>query len=128
MYSQASEEDLSKSLYLIAKTSGALKNPVPCSSHSSPACLNRVLDAIRSPANIMKLLLCTFVVVLLCTASVHSLQCYTCVDGNCKTPTDCPSSSNFCKTVSTPNELSRTCEEFCVPGVNVHCCQGDLCG
>lgn len=106
--------------------------------------------------------------------SVHSLQCFTCENEDCKIPTECPSSSNFCKTVSSrkwlillqrhmfisnvhgctdsvyihymmsemsgishslpsfvavsANEFSRTCEEFCVPGVNTFCCQEDLCG
>ncbi|KAB5550636.1 hypothetical protein PHYPO_G00056080 [Pangasianodon hypophthalmus] len=75
----------------------------------------------------MKLLLCTFILVLLCSASVHSLKCFTCENGNCKTPTECPAHSNFCKTVSSPDEFSRTCEEFCVPGVNTFCCQEDFC-
>uniref|UniRef100_A0A3B1J650 Si:ch211-207n23.2 n=1 Tax=Astyanax mexicanus TaxID=7994 RepID=A0A3B1J650_ASTMX len=66
----------------------------------------------------MKLLVCALVLVLVCS---HSLKCFTCVNGNCKTATECPESSNFCKT-------SRTCEEFCVPGVNIYCCQEDLCG
>ncbi|KAF5899607.1 lymphocyte antigen 6D-like, partial [Clarias magur] len=52
-------------------------------------------------AGIMKLLVYAFVLVLLCTTSVHSLQCYTCENGDCKTPIDCPTSSNFCKTVVT---------------------------
>ncbi|KAM9469544.1 lymphocyte antigen 6D [Clarias gariepinus] len=76
----------------------------------------------------MKLLVCAVILVLLCTTSVHSLQCYTCENGDCKTPTDCPTSSNFCQTVVTSDELLRTCEEFCVPGVNTYCCSEDLCG
>ncbi|XP_016334973.1 lymphocyte antigen 6D [Sinocyclocheilus anshuiensis] len=79
------------------------------------------------PASIMKMLVCALIVLLLCSASVHSLTCYTCVDGDCKTPNECPASSNFCKTVSTATVFSRTCEEFCVPGVNIHCCTSDLC-
>ncbi|XP_060754184.1 lymphocyte antigen 6D [Neoarius graeffei] len=75
----------------------------------------------------MKLLLCTFFLVLLCSASVYSLQCYTCQTEDCKTPTECPASSHFCKTVSSPNGFSRTCEEFCVPDVNTYCCEEDLC-
>ncbi|KAI4902344.1 hypothetical protein NFI96_014076 [Prochilodus magdalenae] len=80
----------------------------------------------------MKLLLSTLVLalvlVLMWSTTVHSLKCYTCVDGNCKVPTECPESSNFCKISVSYDSLSRTCEEFCVPGVNVYCCQEDLCG
>ncbi|XP_051520823.1 lymphocyte antigen 6D-like [Myxocyprinus asiaticus] len=82
---------------------------------------------INRSAFIMKMLVCALIMVLLCSASVHSLTCYNCVDGNCKTPTECPASSNYCKTVSTPDVFARTCEEFCVPGVNVYCCNTDLC-
>ncbi|KAG7321613.1 hypothetical protein KOW79_014471 [Hemibagrus wyckioides] len=76
----------------------------------------------------MKLLVCMFLLVLLCSTPVHSLQCYTCENGDCKTPTVCPEHTNFCKTVSTPDVFTRTCEEFCVPGVDTFCCQEDLCG
>ncbi|XP_031430021.1 lymphocyte antigen 6D-like [Clupea harengus] len=76
----------------------------------------------------MKLLLCTLILGLLCCTTVHTLRCYTCVDDNCKTESDCPADSNFCKTVSTAQEFSRTCEEFCVPGINTYCCMSDLCG
>ncbi|KAG9264890.1 lymphocyte antigen 6D isoform X3 [Astyanax mexicanus] len=76
----------------------------------------------------MKLLVCALVLVLVCSETVHSLKCFTCVNGNCKTATECPESSNFCKTVVGYDSLSRTCEEFCVPGVNIYCCQEDLCG
>ncbi|XP_036411760.1 lymphocyte antigen 6D [Colossoma macropomum] len=75
----------------------------------------------------MKLLLCSLVLVLLCSTTVHSLRCYTCLGTDCKTPTECPESSNFCRTSSAPGAYSRTCEEFCVPDVNVFCCQQDLC-
>ncbi|XP_062408625.1 lymphocyte antigen 6D [Sardina pilchardus] len=76
----------------------------------------------------MKILLCTLVLGLLCIATVDALRCYTCVNENCKTVTECPAESNFCKTISTPDELTRTCEEMCTPGVNTHCCMTDLCG
>ncbi|XP_063061235.1 lymphocyte antigen 6D [Engraulis encrasicolus] len=75
----------------------------------------------------MKALLCTLILGLVFSTTVHSLRCYTCVDGDCKTETQCPAESNFCKTVSTPDELKRTCEEICIPGVNTYCCMSDLC-
>ncbi|KAI5626101.1 SAM domain-containing protein SAMSN-1 isoform X3 [Silurus asotus] len=57
----------------------------------------------------MKLLLCTFFLVLLGSTSVLSLQCYTCSNGDCKVPTECPSPSNFCKTVASPKSQSWRC-------------------
>ncbi|KAK1786357.1 hypothetical protein P4O66_018059, partial [Electrophorus voltai] len=51
----------------------------------------------------------------------------TSVAGDWKTPTECPASNNFCRTISTSTTFSRTCEEPCVSEVNVHCCHTDLC-
>ncbi|XP_066518614.1 lymphocyte antigen 6D [Hoplias malabaricus] len=75
----------------------------------------------------MKLLLCCCLLLLLYSTTVHSLKCYTCVNGDCKTPTECPESSKFCKTTVFYDSFSQTCEEDCTAGENVYCCQYDLC-
>ncbi|KAI7803483.1 lymphocyte antigen 6D [Triplophysa rosa] len=76
----------------------------------------------------MKVLACALVVMLVCSVTVHSLRCFTCQGDNCKVETECPASANYCKTAASVDFLSRTCEEFCTPEVNVHCCSEDLCG
>ncbi|XP_021442826.1 short neurotoxin 7-like [Oncorhynchus mykiss] len=75
------------------------------------------------------LLLTTMLLVLLCSTQVLTLRCYTCdmADADCKQETECPPSSMYCRTVVTADTVTRTCEEMCASGVNVYCCQGDLC-
>ncbi|XP_031716402.1 lymphocyte antigen 6D [Anarrhichthys ocellatus] len=77
----------------------------------------------------MKVLLLTLML-LLCSAQVLTLRCYTCGDENddiCKEVTDCPESSYFCKTFESDTQFSRTCEEFCVEDHLTTCCTSDLC-
>ncbi|KAG7470562.1 hypothetical protein MATL_G00115180 [Megalops atlanticus] len=77
----------------------------------------------------MKVLLLCLLLVLLCAPQVHSLRCYTCDgDPTCKTPTECPASSMYCRTEVTGTVFSRTCEEKCVEKFGVTCCMDDLCG
>ncbi|KAG1967960.1 hypothetical protein F2P79_003099 [Pimephales promelas] len=76
----------------------------------------------------MKALVCALALLLVCSTTVHSLQCFTCVEDDCKVATQCPPSANFCRTEATASHLSRTCEDTCTPGENVHCCDHDLCG
>ncbi|KAF4116106.1 hypothetical protein G5714_003595 [Onychostoma macrolepis] len=76
----------------------------------------------------MKALVCALVLMLVCSTTVHSLQCFTCVGDDCKVRTECPPSANFCRTEATAHSLSRTCEESCTPAENIHCCNHDLCG
>ncbi|XP_037328104.2 lymphocyte antigen 6D [Pungitius pungitius] len=76
----------------------------------------------------MKVLLPTLL--LLCSAQVLTLRCFTCRDGSdgiCKEATDCPTSSHFCKTFENDTQFSRTCEDFCVEGQHTTCCKSDLC-
>ncbi|KAM4628188.1 lymphocyte antigen 6D [Polymixia lowei] len=74
------------------------------------------------------LLLLVLLVVLMCSTQVHTLRCYTCEsDENCKLETECPSTAKYCKTAWTSDSLSRTCAELCDPGVDVECCETDLC-
>ncbi|XP_047450240.1 lymphocyte antigen 6D [Mugil cephalus] len=78
----------------------------------------------------MKVLLITLLLVLLCSAQVLTLTCYTCEnehDATCKIETDCPTNAAYCKTFQRGNQLSRTCEEFCAEDYYTTCCQGDLC-
>ncbi|XP_018604079.2 lymphocyte antigen 6D [Scleropages formosus] len=76
----------------------------------------------------MKVLLCSLLLVLLCTTQVQALRCYTCEgDSTCKTETECPPSSQYCKTEVSANTFSRTCEEFCINSFSVSCCTEDLC-
>ncbi|KAK9520590.1 hypothetical protein VZT92_020464 [Zoarces viviparus] len=79
----------------------------------------------------MKVLLLTLLLLLLlCSAQVLTLRCYTCSDENddiCKEATDCPESSFFCKTVESDTQLSRTCEQYCVEDYSTTCCSDDLC-
>ncbi|XP_054460668.1 lymphocyte antigen 6D [Anoplopoma fimbria] len=77
----------------------------------------------------MKVLLLTLLL-LVCSTQVLTLRCYTCsgeTDDICKQETDCPSSSNFCKTFESDTQFSRTCEDFCVEGVHTTCCDSNLC-
>ncbi|XP_008279875.1 lymphocyte antigen 6D [Stegastes partitus] len=75
----------------------------------------------------MKVLL-LMLLLLLCSTQVLTLKCYTC-DGDldCKTETDCPSSSQYCKTIVHGDEFSRTCENSCVDDDFTICCDEDLC-
>ncbi|XP_069045882.1 lymphocyte antigen 6D [Lepisosteus oculatus] len=76
----------------------------------------------------MRMLLCAALLLLLCSSQVQSLKCYTCEnDPKCKTETECPPSSQFCRTEATATAFSRSCEEICVPSVTVTCCTEDLC-
>ncbi|XP_022074072.1 lymphocyte antigen 6D [Acanthochromis polyacanthus] len=75
----------------------------------------------------MKVLL-LMALLLLCSTQVLTLKCYTCDDGaDCKTETDCPPSSVYCKTTAHGDEFSRTCEEDCDEDFFTTCCQQDLC-
>ncbi|KAL4647230.1 lymphocyte antigen 6D [Arapaima gigas] len=77
----------------------------------------------------MKILLCGLLLVLLCTAQVQALQCFTCEgDPACKKVTTCPESSQYCRTEVSATVFSRTCEENCVASFSVSCCTTDLCG
>ncbi|TRY98975.1 hypothetical protein DNTS_001241 [Danionella cerebrum] len=80
----------------------------------------------------MKNLFCVLVLMVICSATVNSLQCFTCVDGFCKIKTECPPSANFCRTEANLTYVSRTCEEFCTPGetlnTEISCCTQDFCG
>ncbi|KAJ7990632.1 hypothetical protein DPEC_G00302410 [Dallia pectoralis] len=76
------------------------------------------------------LILTTVLLLLVCSSQVHSLSCFTCDPNNpenCKVVTQCPPSSQYCRTVVTATTVARSCEEMCDPGVNIYCCQGDLC-
>ncbi|XP_068568940.1 lymphocyte antigen 6 complex, locus D [Cebidichthys violaceus] len=77
----------------------------------------------------MKVLLLTLLL-LLCSAQVLTLRCYVCRDAQdeyCKTETDCPPSSHFCKTFESDVQFSRTCEQLCAEDQYTTCCSTDLC-
>merc|ERR1739838_701988 len=85
-----------------------------------------------TPLDNMKVLLLTVLLaLLLCSTPVNMLKCYICEDADddiCKTTTTCPDNTNFCRTDWSNDQLSRTCEEFCIPSIDVECCDEDLCG
>ncbi|XP_010637530.1 lymphocyte antigen 6D [Fukomys damarensis] len=75
----------------------------------------------------------------------YTLRCHVCTNtSNCKQPQSCPSSSRYCKTVTSVESLAgnlvkKTCEDSCIPShsqqghqvssgaESTQCCQEDLC-
>ncbi|XP_076002914.1 uncharacterized protein LOC142995914 [Genypterus blacodes] len=70
---------------------------------------------------------------LLCSTQVFALRCYTCNvtdnDDECKTVTECPSTSNFCKTAEIGEQIQLSCADTCDQDTsnNVWCCSTDEC-
>ncbi|KAG8539282.1 hypothetical protein GDO81_021126 [Engystomops pustulosus] len=86
-------------------------------------------------------------VIALCAATAHSLQCYTCTaassNSNCQTATTCSSGQTYCMTSVgsasvagiSVTSITKTCALSCTPSsagylvasASVSCCTTDLC-
>ncbi|XP_040289282.1 lymphocyte antigen 6E-like [Bufo bufo] len=86
-------------------------------------------------------------VIALCAATAHSLQCYTCVsattNANCQTAANCTNGQTYCETSVTSvsvagisaTSITKTCAVSCTPtsggfivgSASVSCCSTDLC-
>ncbi|RVE64552.1 hypothetical protein OJAV_G00126960 [Oryzias javanicus] len=78
----------------------------------------------------MKVMLISMVLLLLCSAQVLTLKCYTCDGENdkiCKTETVCPPLKDYCRTYQKGDVFSRSCESLCAEDYFTTCCTTDLC-
>ncbi|CAN9511557.1 unnamed protein product [Ophioblennius macclurei] len=76
----------------------------------------------------MKTVVLAALLLLLCSTQVLTLRCNTCDGDDCKMETDCPSTAQYCKTVTLAGDIvSRTCEEMCEEDDFTSCCSEDLC-
>ncbi|XP_053415309.1 lymphocyte antigen 6D [Nycticebus coucang] len=91
----------------------------------------------------MKAILLLFAALAVAIGPARALLCHVCVSStDCKHPQLCPSSSNFCRTMTTVESLSgnlvkKDCAETCMPvqtqqgqlsgGTATQCCRDDLC-
>lgn len=103
-----------------------------------------------SAASSMRVFLPVLLAALLGVEQAHSLMCFSCTDQKsnlkCLWPTVCPSSDNYCVTVSAAAgfgnvnlgyTLNKGCSEICpreninvnlgVASVNSYCCQSSFC-